>query len=515
MKLLRFLLVWGGRLPLRFSLPFLGLVLLFYLVVSWLLWLGGETSLADLTGRILSYLGIPKQVLTHTLLKVFLEGLVAGTILFTILLLAYNLAALLYRRTRAKPQVAECTPYAPPAPQDHPLDNFQKIGIVLAGGGAKGAYQAGAMKAIYEFLEERHALQKIAMIAGTSIGSWNAMFWLADLIKAPGDGSASPHEAWWRSISIERLIEFDTYWPLRRNSFLRPTPWQELFRGLFSENPAVRGKLASLCGIPGTGQEPPIHFYFTRANVARGHLEFATNWAGLHNRKRPNFRTTDPHDQEPMVRSDCCEVIEEADAERALMRMEQAVFASMDLPPLFPYVRIKGDMAEWFEDGGVVDNLPIWFGTQIEECDLLFVLPLNASFTEPVDHTSVVKRLFRVMDVRQGVLERNAFKLAYLYNELTAAKAGAAKEALPGSLAARVARRVHKPAALFAICPGPPLAIGTTEFWKPQQAGEAFELMYAETKYELRDKFREATNPDWIRMAIVDPNGGRTYFDDF
>jgi hypothetical protein len=94
MKLLRFLLVWGGRLPLRFSLPFLGLVLLFYLVVSWLLWLGGETSLADLTGRILSYLGIPKQVLTHTLLKVFLEGLVAGAILFTILLLAYNLAVI-------------------------------------------------------------------------------------------------------------------------------------------------------------------------------------------------------------------------------------------------------------------------------------------------------------------------------------------------------------------------------------------------------------------------------------
>jgi len=35
---------------------------------------------------------------------------------------------------------------------DNPLSDFKRIGIILSGGGAKGAYQAGAMQAIYEFL---------------------------------------------------------------------------------------------------------------------------------------------------------------------------------------------------------------------------------------------------------------------------------------------------------------------------------------------------------------------------
>ncbi|MCB0287727.1 MAG: patatin-like phospholipase family protein, partial [Calditrichaeota bacterium] len=68
-----------------------------------------------------------------------------------------------------------------------------RIGIINAGGGAKGAYQAGALKAIYEFLEENNALDKVKMIAGTSIGSWNSMFWLAGLVKPPATGEMSAH----------------------------------------------------------------------------------------------------------------------------------------------------------------------------------------------------------------------------------------------------------------------------------------------------------------------------------
>ena len=44
----------------------------------------------------------------------------------------------------------------------------------------------------------------------------------------------------------------------------------------------------------------------------------------------------------------------------------------MDLPPLLPYLSIRTDKTELFEDGGVVDNLPMRFGTEIEECNLLF-----------------------------------------------------------------------------------------------------------------------------------------------
>src|SRR2546430_884170 len=88
----------------------------------------------------------------------------------------------------------------------------------------------------------------------------------------------------------------------------------------------------------------------------------------------------------------------------------------MDLPPFFPYVRDKGGL---FEDGGVIDNVPITFPAN-DGCDLIFILPLNADFEQAPNNTSIVARLFRVMEVRQGVLERNGFKMIYLYNELAA-----------------------------------------------------------------------------------------------
>src|SRR5207245_2621844 len=42
----------------------------------------------------------------------------------------------------------------------NPLARYQSIGIILAGGGAKGAYQAGALKAINKFLRNNDALSK-------------------------------------------------------------------------------------------------------------------------------------------------------------------------------------------------------------------------------------------------------------------------------------------------------------------------------------------------------------------
>ena len=71
---------------------------------------------------------------------------------------------------------------------------------------------------------------------------------------------------------------------------------------------------------------------------------------------------------------------------------------------------------EFHEDGGI-NNLPIRFGTEVEECDLLFILPLNASFERKVDQRSLIKRLTRVTRFARGGIE-SSFKLIYLYNEL-------------------------------------------------------------------------------------------------
>jgi len=63
-----------------------------------------------------------------------------------------------------------------PPVENHSFDHLReeikdlRIGLILSGGGAKGVYQAGAMKAIHEFLRHKNGLGNVRMIAGTSTG---------------------------------------------------------------------------------------------------------------------------------------------------------------------------------------------------------------------------------------------------------------------------------------------------------------------------------------------------------
>jgi hypothetical protein len=109
---------------------------------------------------------------------VFLDIILIASALMTLavaiagILLSHLLAGqfyLHYRRFRAKP-IEPPVPVGPlrsaasetraPDPTN-PLAMYKRIGIILSGGGAKGAYQPGAMKAIHDFLEEHNAHDKV------------------------------------------------------------------------------------------------------------------------------------------------------------------------------------------------------------------------------------------------------------------------------------------------------------------------------------------------------------------
>ena len=53
-----------------------------------------------------------------------------------------------------------------------------KIGLVLGGGGAKGAYQAGALKA----MKEANLIKNITYVSANSIGTINALMFMSDKI---------------------------------------------------------------------------------------------------------------------------------------------------------------------------------------------------------------------------------------------------------------------------------------------------------------------------------------------
>ena len=566
------------RLPRAFSIPMVVLLGLYFAFAFPLLVLHtGPYVESYVAGKVPSY-SIPFRTLLGIPVGYsVVAGIVSAALIFAValagLLFSYGVASIIYRFLRGKPMGRlklhdpSLLPAAPAGSTDgaNPLAQYERIGIILAGGGAKGAYQAGALQAIYEFLEKHQALHKVRMIAGTSIGSWNSLFWLAGMVKRPDANTPSVLEQWWHQVDVKSVIRPALYVPLRQNYLLSAQPWEETFTRFYKENAKANELL-----MHHINHEHPdgdhsecnnaIHFYLTRANVALGKLEFTTNrddlsaiQKNLPSGLRPRQRAT------PDVWR----------AAGSVQDLHDAVFASMDIPPLFKNSLI-GD--ELFEDGGVIDNLPIKFGTEFENCDLLFILPLNASIAQKPDQHSIVKRLFRVMDVRQGVLERNSFKMVYLYNELAAlrdqaekyqsalsdihdelgplreaglntdsvaekveaalqlnqsdSKGKTAKDTQPESEAERTTKegsainralfRRHKMVQVFSICPAPELAINTAEFWKTEESGKAFRLMHRNTQYELQKFFYADTPaPDWIRMARVNPEGEVTYLTDF
>jgi NTE family protein len=379
---------------------------------------------------------------------------------------------------------------ATPERDDNPLAGYYKIGVILAGGGAKGAYQAGALKAVHEFVVRHGARDRVKMIAGTSIGAWNALFWLADLIESP-DGGPGLLEQWWSQICVPGVIRPAFYMPFYRNFLLSDAPWRDTFEKIFgASNPGARERL--LGHVRST--EEGMTFYFTKSNVSQGRLDYATN--------RGDF------DEDAKAR---------AYPVRDLEGLRAAVFCSMGIPPLFNYTE---DETGVYEDGGVVNNLPIRFGTELEECDLLFVLPLNATFAEPeVNRRSLSKRLMRVMDIRQGVLERNALKMVKLYNQLASLREEVERlrprqerggGASTSVCADHALSRGNGLVRVFCICPKPAKPIiNTMEFWNVDGARRAFELMYEATRKELEEHFHERVNTSsgGVCMVQVDENG--------
>lgn len=531
------------RLPKPFTLPLLVIAFLYFFLLFpsavnlsnlGIFWIqdhvtrGEHVSHTDTSTFIWHYLpNISQSGLswnTFFTLVVIVVSLIASAVM-TILLalfglwLSYWVAGKFYefyRRRRVKHLQAP-VPVGPRSNgsenhQGNPLAEFKRIGIILSGGGAKGAYQAGAMQAIYEFLEQHDAHHKVQMIAATSIGSWNALFWLADLMKSK-NGDQSPLEKWWQQVNMEKIILPVMYLPTQQNYLLSNEPWREDFDALFDGTKAGK-RLLDHANCP--DDHDSLRFYFTHCNIGKATLAFSTNrqdWTNV-TANLPTRRSR------PVVADGSFRGVKQKNEKLTLENIRRDVFCSMDIPPLFPYTAINND---FFEDGGVIDNLPIRFGTEVEECDLLFILPLNASFERKVDQRSLIRRLARVTEIRQGVLERNSFKMIYLYNELASlrmqlsqlngqksssrSERGTAtdlKALSEKKIGDRARTRTHNVVHVFSICPAPELMLTTTEFWKTKEAGKAFRFMYEVTRNELK-KFATIVNSNQIRMALVSP----------
>jgi predicted acylesterase/phospholipase RssA len=102
-------------------------------------------------------------------------------------------------------------------------NNTQRA-LVLQGGGALGAYEAGVFKELYNSINNTIGIKQneniFEIIAGTSIGAINAAFLVSHVIKKRKEEKKNVRESW--QDSAEKLEEF---WKLRLASNINLSTW--------------------------------------------------------------------------------------------------------------------------------------------------------------------------------------------------------------------------------------------------------------------------------------------------
>jgi NTE family protein len=264
-----------------------------------------------------------------------------------------------------------------PTVAQHPAHDAYKVtALVLQGGGALGAYQAG----VYQALDEAGLHPN--WIAGISIGALNA---------AIIAGNAPEHR-------VERLTEFwetickSAFWP-NRPSFSWPgnVTWPQLFRDGMNTMAAWRALTEGQSGFFQPRMPPPVlqwsgtpataSWYDTtplRATLERladferiNHPRSMRVSVGAVNVRTGNFAYFDNRVGE--------------------LRPEHFM-ASGALPPGFPAVEIDG---EYYWDGGMVSNTPLYkvLREQPHRDSLIFQVDLwSACGALPRDMSMVAER---------------------------------------------------------------------------------------------------------------------------
>ena len=152
------------------------------------------------------------------------------------------------------------------------LDLTKEYGLVLDGGGARGAYQIGAWKAL------REAGVKIEAVAGTSVGALNgALICMGDLEKA---------EKIWREMTFSTVMDVD----------------DEEMEGWFSGQTSVRDILKTLWekvkdgGVDITPLRNLIHQVIDEEKIRNCGKEFCLSTFSLTDKKELTLSVADIED---------------------------------------------------------------------------------------------------------------------------------------------------------------------------------------------------------------------------
>lgn len=192
-------------------------------------------------------------------------------------------------------------------------NKFGGTGLVLAGGGGKGAYQIGVLKA----LKENGLLDDVTAISGVSIGAVNAMLYAMDDIKLMYDA--------WDDIDMETIFDIDIEMLVEKRFY-------------FSRNEMLKmiSKYIDFVKLINS----PYDIYAAICKVADANSGADAETAELNSTLNGVARTAE------------YERLKDYDEES----IKKILLASTALPIVYEAVEFNGG---YYRDGGICDNEPV------------------------------------------------------------------------------------------------------------------------------------------------------------
>ena len=208
-----------------------------------------------------------------------------------------------------------------------------KIGLVLPGGGGKGAYQVGVIKA----LEELGIKEHIKYVAGTSIGAVNALLF--------AQGDTKTVEDVWDSITTEKILPIDNLDLMKRGLIFSFGSKNLNFIKKYMPKTLQQGNISR------DGLLELVDKYLNIEAISNSEIVSYATCTDIENLSAKYFKYNEYNEE--FVR--------------------KIILATSAIPSIYEPEEIEG---KFYIDGGVVNNIPIQplYG---EGCDLIIIAHLN------------------------------------------------------------------------------------------------------------------------------------------
>ena len=198
------------------------------------------------------------------------------------------------------------------------MENYKKLGIVLAGGGAKGAYQIG----VWEFLKQIGLDKYISCFSGASVGALNSVLMAASDLE-------TAKKIWIEDNIKNKILPFDK---------------EEFFKSVLKEIPRFRSNplgwtINRLITIYEKG-------LFTRDGLKE--IISKIDLTKIYSKGNPVFVAITKTNFKDVRYRDLY-TMDQADIEDALL-------ASSALPIVYPVANVTNSR---YRDGGIKDNVPV------------------------------------------------------------------------------------------------------------------------------------------------------------